>query len=35
MLTRFEHIKAAVTMTAVFILAFSCEWWADLILSAM
>ena len=34
-MTRREHIKAAITLTAVFALAFSCEWWAGLILSVM
>ena len=34
MYSKSEYIKAALTLIAVLILAFSAEWWADLILAA-
>ena len=35
MYKRREYIKSALTVAAVFILAFSAEWWADLIVGGL
>ena len=35
MYNRIECIKTALIVAGIFILAFSAEWWADLILAAI
>lgn len=35
MLSKSEYVKAAILLAVVLILAFSAEWWGDLILNVL